>query len=795
MTIAQKILRHALLAFVFVLGFLALSLPQVIFISRIGFAAWYPPIGLVVALLLGVSPWYGFLLVAADMLSSLLIYHQPIFSYQGLLGTSGSALCYAAGAYVLRARVPIDQELSRRRDVLRYLFVIAISAAGSTFAGVTSLLADRAIPPQEYWSSLAVWIVGDGIGIVGIAPFLLIYIVPYVRWNLRSENVDGSALVLCTQTIRIKTLLEVTAQSLVMAVTTWIMFDPRFGEHKYFLGLVPVIWIAMRFGMRGAAVATLALNIGLMAAMHIFPPDLRQVRTVGLLMLLLSSIGLLVGASVTERERISHELAERTSYLDSVIANSPFGLVVLDGEGRVQFVNQAFEQLTLCSKEELAKTRLESLFSADVRSDMPDEWYARAIAGETIHHTFTWSRKDGSVVEMQMDAVPLTVEGRLRGAYIICKDISSEIRAMEAERKQTESLNRLVCELEMRTSQMAVLNEMASLLECCTTLGEAAEVTAQCVKKLFPEALSGAFFVSERLSWMASMASNWGAWNTQNAEQFALQDCWALRRGRAHWSVNGEGLRCRHANPGANQFLCLPFAGKEGSTGMLQLEFAREEGWMTSAGPESLHHAHESLGITVAAQLEHSIASLKLREALREQSVRDALTGLYNRRFMEESLEREVMRASRNGQPLSMLFIDLDHFKRFNDTFGHDAGDFVLRIISNVFREFFRGNDLICRFGGEEFAICLPECSAQDAATRADALRARVRNTPLKYQDQTMTPVTLSIGVAAFPEAGSTVAEILRTADERLYRSKSSGRDATTGVDTPASQAASAAQQ
>jgi diguanylate cyclase (GGDEF)-like protein len=232
--------------------------------------------------------------------------------------------------------------------------------------------------------------------------------------------------------------------------------------------------------------------------------------------------------------------------------------------------------------------------------------------------------------------------------------------------------------------------------------------------------------------------------------------------------------------PGPNQFLCLPLSGKEGSLGILQLEFPPEEGWIVDSGPEGRQQSLERLGITVAGQLAHSIASLKLRQTLRDQSIRDALTGLYNRRFMVESLDRELLRASRNGTRLSILFIDLDHFKRFNDTFGHEAGDFVLRTMGGVFQDFFRGNDLICRYGGEEFAIVLPDCTSKDAAARADALRARVRSVPLKYQGQTLNTVTLSIGVAAFPESGATVNELLKVADDCLYRSKANGRDATT---------------
>ena len=379
------------------------------------------------------------------------------------------------------------------------------------------------------------------------------------------------------------------------------------------------------------------------------------------------------------------------------------------------------------------------------------------------------------------DAVPLMVEGRLRGAYIIYRDISQQIRDAEIARKNTDSLNRLVCELEMRTSQMAVLNEMGSLLECCATLEEAGEVIAHCVRKLFPEALSGSFFMSNSPSSPAETIAQWGRPDSNRSSQFGPQECWGLRRGLAHWSVPGQGVVCRHVNPsGANRFLCLPLIGKEGNAGVLQLEFAAEEGWLPDSGPESRQQSQERLGATVAAQLAHALASLKLRETLRDQSIRDPLTGLYNRRFMVESLERELLRAARNGGQLSMMFIDLDHFKKFNDTFGHEAGDLVLRSMAELFQDFFRGNDLICRYGGEEFAILLPDCAPSVAASRADSLRIRTRSTVLRYEGRALEPVTLSIGIAAFPDHAATATDLLKVADGCLYESKARGRDATT---------------
>ena len=182
----------------------------------------------------------------------------------------------------------------------------------------------------------------------------------------------------------------------------------------------------------------------------------------------------------------------------------------------------------------------------------------------------------------------------------------------------------------------------------------------------------------------------------------------------------------------------------------------------------------------MASQIALSLASLQLRETLREQSIRDPLTRLFNRRFLEESLERELQLASRKKQSLAVLFLDLDHFKRFNDTFGHDAGDMVLQSLADLFRTFFRATDLCCRYGGEEFAIILPESSSQDAVMRADALRAEVKNLRLKYKKESLGTLTLSAGVAAFPEHGSTSEELLKIADQCLYESKSRGRDVVT---------------
>jgi diguanylate cyclase (GGDEF)-like protein/PAS domain S-box-containing protein len=169
-------------------------------------------------------------------------------------------------------------------------------------------------------------------------------------------------------------------------------------------------------------------------------------------------------------------------------------------------------------------------------------------------------------------------------------------------------------------------------------------------------------------------------------------------------------------------------------------------------------------------------ALIKSEALLREQSVRDHLTGLFNRRYMEETLERELLRASRKRLSLGIIMLDVDDFKRFNDTCGHAAGDAILRELSNLLLKHVRGEDIACRYGGDEFIIVLPDSSRAVTCERAERLCEHVRHLNIQFEGQTLEAVTLSLGVAVFPENGSTGAAVLKAADDALYRAKRKGR-------------------
>jgi diguanylate cyclase (GGDEF)-like protein len=188
----------------------------------------------------------------------------------------------------------------------------------------------------------------------------------------------------------------------------------------------------------------------------------------------------------------------------------------------------------------------------------------------------------------------------------------------------------------------------------------------------------------------------------------------------------------------------------------------------------------QRMALTMSEHIGMALSNLRLHETLRSQSIRDPLTGLFNRRFMEESLELEIRRASRNQRPLGMIMIDLDHFKYFNDTFGHEAGDLLLKELGALLKSNIRGEDIACRYGGEEFTLILPEGSSSVTRQRAEFYKDAIQRMDVHFRGRPLGKITASMGVAIFPEHGRTAKALVAAADKALYRSKSAGRDRVT---------------
>jgi diguanylate cyclase (GGDEF)-like protein len=366
------------------------------------------------------------------------------------------------------------------------------------------------------------------------------------------------------------------------------------------------------------------------------------------------------------------------------------------------------------------------------------------------------------------------------------RELEEEI---ERGRAVTARLNELNAELRTRAGmlehserELTTLGELADSLHACRTLAEAAEVVTHFARTLFSGS-AGALFVFERDSDTAVAQATWGPSSARDARTTVeREECWGLRRGKPH-VVKGPAyaMRCphhRHHAPAPT--ICLPLLAQGSAIGVLHLRRpAPARGKQVALYEDGeWNDAIVRLATTFSEHVGLALANVSLREELERQAIRDELTGLHNRRYMEDALDRELARALRARIPLSLVLVDLDHFKRVNDTLGHAAGDAVLRAIGHLLEGSVRRGDLACRYGGEEFALLLHDTSMEQAGQRAAELLQRIRDSEILHEGRPIGAITASAGVATWPDHGGSPSELMEAADRALYDAKARGRDA-----------------
>jgi diguanylate cyclase (GGDEF)-like protein len=335
---------------------------------------------------------------------------------------------------------------------------------------------------------------------------------------------------------------------------------------------------------------------------------------------------------------------------------------------------------------------------------------------------------------------------------------------------------KLYREMTRVNRESALLGELGDLLQSCLSSDEAHRLITDRARILFPNSC-GAVCMTASSRDLVEVVASWGE-PALRERFFPPKDCWALRRGRVHlMESRPDGPSCAHIADRRPQWaMCVPMMANGETLGMLYLDSEEKPG-QAGHSDAQLSESDQRLAKTLAEHAALALANLALRETLRMQSVRDPLTGLYNRRYMEETLERELHRSIRKKSSLGVMMLDLDHFKRFNDTFGHEAGDCVLQSIGSFLRSQLRGEDVVCRYGGEEFTLILPEASIEATRERGEQLREAAKALAPNFRGQSLEAITMSIGVASFPENGKTVEALLRAADLALYQAKQQGRD------------------
>jgi diguanylate cyclase (GGDEF)-like protein len=372
--------------------------------------------------------------------------------------------------------------------------------------------------------------------------------------------------------------------------------------------------------------------------------------------------------------------------------------------------------------------------------------------------------------------VARVVTSRIRMQRKVC-ELNTGLEQRVAQRTQElaradQQLRGSLQELQDYTKEMEAINELVELLQSCLTLDEARQQASRILQQFFP---SGAMLMLNASRNLLDVVCRWGSAAVKPGP-FAPESCWALRKGCVHLvQPNNFSLVCGHIDEAsASCHLCVPMIAQGDSLGVLSID---DPHLCDSIAHPRLLQRKQELATTVAEQISLAFANLTLRETLKYQAVRDPLTGLFNRRHMEESLERELLRAARNAKPVTVMMIDIDHFKKFNDSFGHEAGDLLLRELGSTFSSITRGGDIACRYGGEEFLLILAEASLEAGYERAVKLKEQVANLQVRYRGETLRRITVSIGVAAFPQHGTSASQIIRLADQALYQAKAEGRD------------------
>lgn len=348
----------------------------------------------------------------------------------------------------------------------------------------------------------------------------------------------------------------------------------------------------------------------------------------------------------------------------------------------------------------------------------------------------------------------------------------AEHRTVEQlHQRNREALERRVADLERLQGQDAELATLSSLLQSCRTVDEFVSETTALGTGF--GTTSGSIYRSTSPREQLAVLLRWGT-EADAPDEIAAEDCWCLRRGRLHVSgEHGDGPRCRHLRDRSGGY-CIPLVAHGDTLGFLNLadDDARRDD----------SRRLRVLGAT-AEQIALALANLELRSRLEAESIRDPLTGLFNRRYFVETLRRELRRADRASAPVAVLVADVDHFKRFNDRHGHAAGDAALRAIASTLTEHAREEDIVCRYGGEELTVVMADTAMPAAMKRADSLVTAVRDGAVSWRGQSLPHVTVSVGVAVFPEHGRDVETLFEAADAALYEAKRTGRDRAVAAD------------
>ena len=475
----------------------------------------------------------------------------------------------------------------------------------------------------------------------------------------------------------------------------------------------------------------------------------------------------MIGAmlDITERKVAEQALLESEARYRQIVESAGDIIFRVNVRGRLTYVNPtALRIMGYKSEEEVLGHRYTEFVHPAWRERLRFT-YERQVAEKTLNTYFEFVALTSQRREIWLgQTVQIAIKkNRVTGFQAVARDITSQKEAEAALQEANHKMGRFLDELQQRNREIALLNEMSRLLQICRSAQEAYEIIAHMANQLFPYT-AGALYLLDTQHARVRAAGTWG--NLSVLKQiFAPDECQTLRGG----AEDRAGSGCSHfleSLPAISY--CLPIQVQDEVIGVFHLQATSEE---------YINESKHQLAHTVIDQAGMALSNLGLRDALREQSIRDVLTGLFNRRYMEEALKQQLSRVSRNLHPLGVIMLDIDHFKQVNDTYGHAMGDALLRELGQLLKSHVRAEDIACRYGGEEFIVIMPDASLAATQQRAESLRQAIRTLRVQHGGLLLEGITLSLGVAIYPQHGQTKDDVLRAADAALYAAKQAGRD------------------
>ena len=484
---------------------------------------------------------------------------------------------------------------------------------------------------------------------------------------------------------------------------------------------------------------------------------------------------------IGERQQMEEELYKANETLRAIIGATPLPIFALDLDGKVQLLwNPAAERATGWRASEIIGRDLPlddgapANHLATVRNLLSGSGKEQAAGREV-----SWRHRDGNLTHYNVYSSALRdARGAIYGTLAIMVDITQRRRAEEALRRANDQLQRSLALLEQRSQQERILSEMSDMLHSCLSPEEAYSIVARSGAASLPDQ-PGALYVQTSSEGQLELAAAWGG-EIEHEPVFPSSECWALRRYRTHIVTETDpSLHCPLASRvGRLDYVCVPLVALGETIGVLHVRLTHDATPAASAQSDGpLANSGAQLVQTMAERIGLALANIRLRVKLREQAIRDPLTGVHNRRYMEETLERELRRAKRRGAKVAVMMLDIDRFKLFNDTHGHEAGNAALIALGTFLRSRVRGEDVVCRYGGEEFTLILPDITIDVAARRAEQICAGFAGLPIEHLGRVVGNVTVSIGLAMFPDDADTADSVLHRADEALYQAKAAGRN------------------